>query len=60
MMGVPFLTEIFKRRIESDEIIAWKTVITMHKVFQEGHRKVNFCFILLLFIKFFFLFDFRL
>eukprot|EP01119_Soliformovum_irregulare_P007050 TRINITY_DN19455_c0_g1_i1.p1 TRINITY_DN19455_c0_g1~~TRINITY_DN19455_c0_g1_i1.p1 ORF type:complete len:981 (-),score=386.73 TRINITY_DN19455_c0_g1_i1:40-2982(-) len=38
--GSLFLTELFRRPLESNEVVCWKGLITLHQVMLEGHPKV--------------------
>ena len=40
MGGNHFYNEIFKRPLESSDTTAWKALITIHTVVQQGHPKV--------------------
>lgn len=37
-----FLYELFRRQLETNEIVCWKALITVHTVLLEGHPKVEF------------------
>lgn len=40
--GNDFLYELFRRQLETNEIICWKALVTVHTVLIEGHPKVCF------------------
>jgi hypothetical protein len=46
MGGNHFYNEIFKRPLESSDTTAWKALITIHTVVQQGHPRVRHFFIL--------------
>eukprot|EP00027_Filamoeba_sp_ATCC50430_P004369 CAMPEP_0168548420 /NCGR_PEP_ID=MMETSP0413-20121227/4549_1 /TAXON_ID=136452 /ORGANISM="Filamoeba nolandi, Strain NC-AS-23-1" /LENGTH=999 /DNA_ID=CAMNT_0008578717 /DNA_START=91 /DNA_END=3090 /DNA_ORIENTATION=+ len=36
----PILNELFRRPLETNEVVCWKALVTLHTLLQEGHKRV--------------------